>query len=126
MSDHPERGSAVVEFAGVGVLVTFAALGVMQVGLIAHVQSVVTDSAVAGAAYAALADSSLAAGVTRTRDLIDAGIASELVTDVTAATTVVSGLPVVAVTVGYRVPAIGPWVPLVSSTVTGRAFVEVS
>lgn len=120
-----ERGSAVVEFAGVGVLVTFAALGVMQVGVIAHVRSVVIDSAIAGAAYAGLADSSLSAGVARTRDLISSGIASDLVTDVSATTTTIYGKPAVTITVDFRVPTVGPWIPIADSSVTGRAFVEI-
>ncbi|MFM6967413.1 MAG: pilus assembly protein [Microbacteriaceae bacterium] len=104
---------------------TIAALGIMQVGVIAHVRAVVTDSAIAGAAYAALADSTLPAGVARTRELVEAGIAADLVTDVAASKAMVSGRSVVAVTVDYRVPAIGPWVPLATSTVTGRALVEI-
>ena len=123
---HPDdRGNAVVEFAGVGVLVTLAALGVMQVGMVSHVKAVVTDSAIAGAAYAALADSSLSAGIARTRELASIGIAQDLITDVSATTTTVAGKPVVVVTASYRVPTLGPWVPVAVASTTGRAFVEV-
>lgn len=125
MTHSHERGSAVVEFAGVGALVTFAALGVMQVGVIAHVRSVVIDSAIAGAAYAGLADSSLSAGVARTRELVSAGIAGDLVTDVSAATAMIYGKPAVTITVKFHVPTVGPWIPIADSSVTGRAFIEI-
>lgn len=119
-----DRGSAVVEFVGVGALVTLAALGVMQVGMVSHVKAVVTDSAIAGAAYAALADSSLAAGIERTRELAAMGIARDLITDVTATTTTVAGKPVVVITASYRVPTLGPWAPMAVSSTSGRAFLE--
>ena len=125
MSGDRQRGSATVEFVGVGALVTFCALGIMQVGLVSHVSAVLTDSAIAGAAYAALADSSLAAGVDRARELAGEGIAREVVDGVTAVMNSVSGKPVVVVTITYRVPTFGPWFPTATSTVTGRAFVEV-
>lgn len=119
-----ERGSATVEFVGVGVLVAVCALAVLQVGVVAHVTAVLTDSAIAGAAYAALADSSLTAGIDRTRELVSTGIASDLVTGVTARRSTIARRPVAVMTVTYRVPTIGPWFPVVESTVTGRAFLE--
>lgn len=120
-----DRGSATVEFVGVGMLVTACTLGILQVGVIAHVSAVLTDSAIAGAAFAALADSSLEAGVTRARELATAGIASDLVTTVTARRGTAAGKSVAVVTIRYRVPGIGPWIPTAESSATGRAFIEV-
>lgn len=120
-----DRGSAPVEFVGIGVLVALCTLGILQVGVIAHVNAVVTDSAIAAAAYAALADSSLDAGIERARDLSEAGIAANLITTITARRTNSSGLPVAVVTIRYRVPGIGPWFPTLESSAIGRAFLEV-
>jgi Flp pilus assembly protein TadG len=120
-----DRGSATVEFVGVGTLVTALALGILQVGVIAHVRAVVTDSAIAGAAYAALADSTLDAGADRARVFATEGIASDLVTGVSATRTTVAGKPVAVVTMNYRIPTIGTWLPTVDSQVSGRAFLEV-
>ena len=125
MSRSAERGSATVEFVGVGALVSALALGILQVGVIAHVRAVLTDSAIAGAAYAALADSTLPAGAERARELATAGIASDLVTGVSASRTTVAGKPVAVVTMNYRIPAIGTWLPTFHSQVAGRAFLEV-
>ena len=120
-----QRGSATVEFVGVGALVTVCALGILQVGVIAHVAAVLTDSAIAGAAYAALADSSLEAGAQRALELANAGIAADLVDGVTATRTFVAQKPVAVVTIRYRIPTFGPWFPTVTSTATGRAFLEI-
>lgn len=125
MNASTERGSATVEFVGVGVLVAACALAVIQVGVVAHVSAILTDSAIAGAAYAALADSSLAAGIDRTRELAKSGIAADLVTDITARQSTISGRPIATITVRFRVPTVGPWLPIAESSVTGRAFLEI-
>lgn len=124
MTGDRQRGSAAVEFVGVSALVTACALGILQVGMIAHVSAVLTDSANAGAAYAALADSSLAAGAARARELAHLGVARDLVEASSAATATVVGRPVAVVTIRYRIPALGTWFPTVSATATGRAFIE--
>lgn len=124
MIAHRQRGSAAVEFVGVGAVVTACALGVLQVGLVSHVSAVLTDSAIAGAAFGALADSSMAAGIERARELATAGIAARFVDDVSATRTTVSGTPVITITVRFRAPTIGPWFPAIVSSVRGRAFVE--
>ncbi|MET0782884.1 MAG: TadE/TadG family type IV pilus assembly protein, partial [Leifsonia flava] len=65
-----ERGSAVVEFTLVSVLLTTLALAVVQLALALHVRNTVIDAAAEGARYAALADNTLADGEERTRMLI--------------------------------------------------------
>ncbi|MFM2412406.1 MAG: hypothetical protein RLZZ587_739 [Actinomycetota bacterium] len=97
----------------------------MQLGIAAHVSAVLTDSAIAGAAHAALADSSLEAGAERARDLAEAGIAGDLVQGVSATPGTVGGSSIAVVTIRYRIPSLGVWVPSVDSTVTGRAFLEI-
>ena len=119
-----DRGSAPLEFIGVSGLIAIVALGILQAGIVAHVSAVVTDSAIAGAAYAALADSSVSAGVQRTRDLIEAGIAGDLVDSVAGSVDVLGGSSVATVTVRYRVPAFGLFLPTVSATTRGRVILE--
>lgn len=93
-------------------------------GIVAHVSAIVTDSAIAGAAYAALADSTVAAGVQRTRDLIDAGIANDLVESVTGSVEPLGSAAVATISVRYRVPSFGLFVPTVSAATRGRAIME--
>ena len=119
-----DRGSSTVEFTGVSSLVVIVALAVMQFAVIAHVRAIVIDSAIAGATFGSLADSTLAAGITRSEQLLNIGIASDLIDSVSGRVGSVGGRPVTVVTVAYRVPAFALWVPAVSDTVSARAFVE--
>lgn len=119
-----DRGSASVESLGVSVLVTLITLAILQFAVVAHIRAVVVDSAITGAAFASLADSTLAAGIERTHYLLDIGVAADLVESVSGRTATVAGRPVRVVTVRYRVPAFALWVPSVRDEVSARAFVE--
>jgi Flp pilus assembly protein TadG len=119
-----ERGSAVAEFSLVGVLLTALLLAVVQLALALHVRNTVLDAAAEGARYAALAGSSPAAGVERTRTLIDAAIAADYAGDVSASSTSVGGEPAVAVTVRTTLPVVGLLGPEQALEVTGHAAVE--
>lgn len=124
MTAVSDRGSAAVEFVLVGVLLVFLTLAVLQTAFVAHIRSIAIDSAIAGAAHAALADTSDADGVARTEDLIGRGIARGLVEDVSVGSTRIGDRDVVVVTAKLGIPVIGPWLPVVSVEVTGRAFRE--
>lgn len=65
-----EEGSSPVEFVLVGTLLTVLTLGILQFGLAVYVRNVVHDAAVEGAYHAALADTTLADGRTRTREIV--------------------------------------------------------
>ena len=125
MTASHERGSATVESLLVSVLLVAVTLTVLQIAFVAHVRSVAIDSAIAGATHAALADTTDADGVTRTRDLIALGVSDGFVRDVGVERTRSEGLDIVAISVNLDVPAIGPWLPLVTTRVTGRAIDEV-
>ncbi|MET4157731.1 TadE/TadG family type IV pilus assembly protein [Agromyces sp. PvR057] len=102
-----ERGSAVAEFTMVGVLLTMLALAVVQLALALHVRNTLLDAAAEGARFAALAGSSPAAGVARTRDLVDAAISARYAEDITATGTSIGGEPAVEIRVRATLPVIG-------------------
>jgi Flp pilus assembly protein TadG len=106
------------------VLLTALLLAVVQLALALHVRNTVLDAAAEGARYAALAGSSPAAGVERTRTLIDAAIAADYAGDVSASSTSVGGVPAVAVTVRTTLPVVGLLGPERALEVTGHAAVE--
>jgi Flp pilus assembly protein TadG len=106
------------------VLLTALVLAVVQLALALHVRNTVLDAAAEGARYAALAGSSPAAGVERTRELIGAAIAPAYASDVSAATTSVGGVPAIAVTVVTSLPVVGLIGPPRGLEVTGHAAVE--
>ena len=124
MTDVTDRGSAAVEFVLVSVLLVAVTLSVLQIAFVAHIRSIATDSAIAGAAHAALADTTDTDGVARTEELIGRGIAPGLVQDVSVHSALVGDRDVVVVTASLAIPIIGPWVPVANVEVTGRAFRE--
>jgi Flp pilus assembly protein TadG len=123
-----ERGSAVVDFVLVGVLVAALLLGVLQVAVYVHVRNVVTASAQEGARYAANVDVPAGVGADRTLDIVARatspatarGLACASADEVDG-----SGLTVVVVRCTGAVPSLfgglGDVLPL---TVTGRAIEE--
>ncbi len=123
-----ERGSAVVDFVMVSVLIVTLLLAVLQVAVYVHVRNVVTASAQAGARFAANADVDSAAGAGRTVEIVARatsvqtaeGLACSSAEEVDA-----TGLTLVVVRCTGAVPsllaALGSLLPL---EVTGRAVKE--
>ena len=100
-----EEGSSPVEFVLVGGLLTLLTVAVLQLALAVYVRNVVHDAAVEGAFHAALADTSLADGAARTRDLIGRAVATSYAEDVTA----VELGETVRITVRTTLPLLGLW-----------------
>ena len=119
-----ERGSAPVEFVLVGVLLVAVALTALQIAFVAHIRAVAIDSAIAGAAHAALADTADSEGVVRATELVTSGVAVSLVRSVTVTSGEVAGKPIASVAIRLGVPIIGPWITVAETDVTGRAFRE--
>ncbi len=124
MIDPIDRGSATTEFVLVSVLLVAVTLAVLQTAFVAHIRSIAIDSSIAGAAHAALADTTDADGVARTRDLIGRGVAKGLVRNVAARSDRVGDRDVVVVTANLAIPMIGPWISIANVEVMGRAFRE--
>ncbi len=122
-SEH-ERGSAVVDFTLVSVLVLVLFLGVVQVALAVHVRSTLIDCAAEGARVAGRADRGPADGVARTRELVAASLSSRYAQEVTARRSTVDGLPVVEVSVTAPLPVVGLLGPSGMVTVEGHALEE--
>ena len=127
MTSRPHRGrrgSAVVDFVLVVVVLVPLVAGVMQVALVLHVRATLAAAASNGARYAATADRGPADGVARTRSQIDTAIAGRFARDVEVEQTTVDGLPGVVITVTAEVPALGIGGPAVRFSVSGRAVEE--
>ena len=69
-TDEGERGSAVVDFVMVSLLIVTLLLAVLQVAVYVHVRNVVTASAQAGARFAANADVDSSYGAARTVEVV--------------------------------------------------------
>lgn len=126
--DDGERGSAVVDFVLVSLLIVALLLAVLQVAVYAHVRNVVTASAQEGARFAANADVDSALGAARTVEVV-ARATSQRTAEGLACTsgeeTDPSGLTLVVVECTGSVPslisALGDLLPLEA---TGRAVKE--
>ena len=119
-----ERGSAVVDFALVLVLLVPLVLGILQVALTLHVRNTLASAAAEGARYAAAADRDLASGASHTRAQISGAVSGRYADDVTVREVVLDGLPTVEVVVRGDVPALGLGGPGVSFEVRGHASEE--
>lgn len=102
-----DGGSSPVEFVLVGALLTALTLGVLQLGLAAYVRNVVHDAAVEGAFVAALADTSLAEGAARTRDIVARTVGAEYAADVDVRESAELGHPTIVVRVRAVLPLVG-------------------
>ena len=124
-----ERGSAVVDFVLVSVLILGLLLAVLQVAVYVHVRNVVTASAQEGARYAANADVPSDAGAPRTVEIVGRATSERTARAVTCTSSEEvedsSGLTLVVVrcdgAVPSLVPALGNLLPL---SVTGRSVKE--
>lgn len=119
------RGSAVVDFVLVMVVLVPLVLGIIQVGLVMHVRATLAAAASEGARLAATVDRGPGDGVALTRSQIDAALAGTYAQHVSAHPITIDGQPGIAITVRAEVPALGLGGPGVALSVTGRAVEEV-
>lgn len=119
-----ERGSAVVDFVLVSLVLVPLVLGIMQVALVMFVRNTLASAASEGARFGATIDRSPADGAARTRRQVRAAVADRFARDVTARDTKVDGVPGVVVHVHAVVPALGWWGPGVSLDIDGHAVKE--
>jgi len=102
-----EVGSSPVEFVLVGSLLTVLTLAVLQLGLVVYVRNVVHDAAVEGAYRAALADTTLADGAERTREIVTRTVGAAYAEDISVREGDEFGTPSISVTVRTPLPLAG-------------------
>ena len=128
LRDGGERGSAVVDFVLVSVLIVLLLLAVLQVAVYVHVRNVVTASAQEGARFAANADVDSSLGAARTVEVVGQATSQQTADGLACTSTEEadpSGLTLVVVRCTGSVPSLladlGNLLPL---EVTGRAIKE--
>ncbi|NRQ51574.1 TadE family protein [Aeromicrobium stalagmiti] len=120
-----ERGSAVVDFVLIMVLLVPLVLGIAQVALVLHVRNTLASAASEGARSAAPLGATPADGAERTRSMIRRALDDRYADDVSASLTTVGGVPGAVVQVRAKVPALGLFGPSVTLDVSGHAVREV-
>jgi Flp pilus assembly protein TadG len=127
-ADDRERGSAVVDFVLVGVLVVVLLLAVLQVAVYVHVRNVVVASAQEGARYAANADVPAELGAARTVEVVGRATSAQTAAGLSCTSgpeTDVSGLTLVVVRCTGSVPSLfGVLGEVLPIDVIGRAVEE--
>lgn len=124
MVPRGDKGSAIVEFTLVGVLLTVLFLAVLQLGLALHVRNTLAASAAEGARYAANADRDPADGEALARQLIRDSLADSFARGVTSGFETVNGVPTVYVQVHATLPLVGLLGPPRGIRVRGHALEE--
>ncbi|HET8614349.1 MAG TPA: TadE/TadG family type IV pilus assembly protein [Actinomycetales bacterium] len=122
-----DDGSAVVDFALVGGLLSVLFLSVLQVGLVVHVRNTLIDCAAQGARFGAVAGRQPSDGLARTHDLVAAELSAgyeRRLSEVSAGTVQTSGVQAVEVVVRAPLPVVGLLGPAGQLTVRGHAFAE--
>jgi Flp pilus assembly protein TadG len=119
-----QRGSAVVEFTLVSVVLVGLFLAVLQIGLVLHVRNTLVACAAEGARYAANADRGLADGEALTAALIAESLSADSVDDVSSRYVSTGGVQLVEVRVTTTLPLFG-WLGVDRGlTVSGHAVEE--
>ncbi len=119
-----DRGSAIVEFTLVGILLTVLFLALLQLGLALHVRNTLVASAAEGARYGANADRNPAQGAAVTRQLIRDSLADSFADGVTSGFETVDGMQTVYVQVDATLPVLGLLGPPRTIRVRGHALEE--
>lgn len=119
-----DRGSAVVDFVLVLLVLTPLILGILHLALVLHVRNTLTSAASEGARYAATLDRTPADGAAKARSEISTALAGSFTRDVTAESVPVRGAPGVRVTVRAEVAPLGVWGPAMTVIATGHAIEE--
>lgn len=123
-----DRGSAAVDFALVGGLLTLLFLSVVQLGLVVHVRNTLVDCASEGARYGARADRTPDDAVRRTHDLVASELspayASRISGRITAEEVDRGGVRAIEVRLSGPLPVVGLVGPAGTLDVSGHAFAE--
>jgi Flp pilus assembly protein TadG len=102
-----ERGSAVVEFTLVSVVLIGLFLAILQLGLVLHVRNTLVACAAEGARHAANADRDLVDGKARTTALITESLDSRFGNRVAARYVTAGGVQLVEIEVTTTLPLFG-------------------
>jgi Flp pilus assembly protein TadG len=121
---RPARGSAVVDFVLVLLVLVPLVLGILQVALVLYVRNTLGSAASEGARYAATLGHAGSDGVARTRAQLRGALSDRYAEHIAASATTIDGAPAVEIVVRAHVPALGLGGPAIDLTVTGHAVRE--
>lgn len=119
-----QRGSAVVDFVLLAVILMPIVLGILHLALVLHVRNTLVSAASEGARYAATLDRGPADGRTRAGQEITGALSGRFARNIDVRRTSIGGAQGVVVTIRATVPPLGLWGPSTQLTATGHAIDE--
>lgn len=119
-----QRGSAVVDFVLVMLVLVPLFLAILQVALVLHVRNTLTAAAAEGARYGSTIDHTPQDAAARARSQITDSLSARFARDVRAGLDSAGGAQMVVVRVEADVPPLGLWGPSVHLEVRGHAIRE--
>lgn len=119
-----ERGSAVVDFVFILLVLLPLVIGILQLALVLHVRNTLASAAAEGARHAAVAGSSPAAGRAKVEELINGALSGGFVRTVSVSADSVGGAPGYEAVVEAEIPVLGLGGPGVHVRVSGHAVAE--
>jgi len=119
-----QRGSAIVDFALVSVVLVPLFFGVLQLALVWHVKTTLTSAASEGARYGAAYNRTAGDGQQRTSAVIDQVFGADFADDVSAGEVSIDGQSAVEVSVRAQVPVLAFWGPTITVEAHGHAVQE--
>lgn len=119
-----ERGSAVVDFVLVMLVLVPLVVALMQVALVMYVRNTVSMAASEGARYAAAWGSTPQDGLARARQQWSGVVAQRFIERSRIEVVEFAGAPAYRVVVDVQVPALGLGGPAVGFSVSGSAVIE--
>ncbi len=119
-----QRGSAIVDFALVSVVLVPLFFGVLQLALVWHVKTTLTSAASEGARYGAAYNRTVDDGRLRTSAVITDVFGHGFSDQVSASQMSIAGQPAVEVGVRAEVPVLAFWGPTITVEARGHAVKE--
>ncbi len=123
-SRRGERGSAVVDFVLVTMLLLPLVVGILQLALVLHVRNTLASAAGEGARHAAVVGSSAGAGRAKVAELLDGAVSDDLARRIDVHPAAVGGAPGYEAVVEADVSVLGLGGPSVHLRVVGHAVAE--
>jgi hypothetical protein len=117
-----ERGSAVVDFVMVLVVLLPLFAGVLQLALVLHVRNTLSSAAAEGARYAAVAGSSPQEGVAKAREQVVGALSPDYARDIRVEPVSIGGAPAYQLTIDAHVPTLGLGGIAIEFSVSGNAI----
>ena len=122
--ERSERGSAVVDFVMILLILLPLFAGLLQLSLVLHVRNTLASAAAEGARRAAVVGATPEDGTAKAAEMILGTLNEKYAEDIDIQGTTIGGAPAYKVVITAEVPALGLGGPAIQLEVSGNAIIE--